>query len=152
MKFLVLNVESCTECPHAGCDALRRSFVPSTRKQEGHRLPLKCDHGHETNYPQGAITNGKTCLSIYGHLLGKESRGKDIPKYRRIPGPEAELSLLAAKLTRDEMVKEGKELPDIVVLRADTTCRFGAVNYIINACQEQGYRKFALKTMRKSIN
>ena len=50
---------------------------------------------------------------------------------------------------RDEIVKEGKELPDIVVIRADTTCRFGAVNYIITECQEQGYRKFALKTMHK---
>ena len=68
-------------------------------------------------------------------------------QYRRVPEAEAELSLLAAGLTRDEVVHEGKELPDIVVIRADTACRFGAVNYIITKCQEQGYRKFALKTM-----
>ena len=31
---------------------------------------------------------------------------------------------MAAKMTRDEMVKEGKELPDTVVIRADSRCPF----------------------------
>ena len=39
-----------------------------------------------------------------------------------------------------------------MVIRADTNCRFGAVNYIVNQCQEQGYRKFALKTAHKEKN
>ena len=44
------------------------------------------------------------------------------------------------------MIREGKELPDVVVIRADSGCRFGAVNYVVTKCQEQGYRTFALKT------
>jgi len=53
---------------------------------------------------------------------------------------------MAEKMTREEMIKEGKELPDTVVIRADSGCRFGAVNFIIMECQKQGYRTFALKT------
>ncbi len=147
LKFLVLNVQICTKCPHSGCDAyatLSRIVDEESKKVTGYKL--KCERGHEELWPQGAITNGKTCLSIYGRLLCKEPRGKEIPSIDEYLRAEAESSLLAAGLTRDEVVHEGKELPDIVVIRADTTCRFGAVNYVITKCQEQGYRKFALKT------
>ena len=76
--------------------------------------------------PQGAITNGKTCLSVYGHLLCKESRGKDMPSIEDYLRSEADLSLMAAHppMTRDEMIKEGKELPDTVVIRADSDLPF----------------------------
>jgi biopolymer transport protein ExbD len=149
IKFLVLNVQICTKCPHEGCDAyatLARVTDDDTKRVIGYRL--KCERGHEEKWPQGAITNGRTCLSVYGRLLCKEARGKDVPSIVEYLKSEAELSRLAANLTIDQIVKEGKELPDIVVIRADTTCRFGAVNYIITQCQEQGYRKFALKTLR----
>ncbi len=146
MKLLVLNVNICTPCPVSGCDALAtlQRVVDDDKKVAGYKLV--CEHGHETAWPQGAITNGKTCLNVYRRLLTKESRGKDIPSIEDYLKQEAEISLLAAGLTRDNVVKEGKELPDVVVIRADTTCRFGAVNYVIMQCQEQGYRKFALKT------
>ena len=47
---------------------------------------------------------------------------------------------------------QGKELEDIIVIRADSTCPFGAVNYIITECQKKGYRKFALKTALANPN
>ncbi len=149
VKMLVLNVEICTKCPHPGCDAmatLRPAIDDATGKQTGYKLV--CEHGHETAYPQSAIANGKTCLSVYGHLLCKESRGKDLPSIEDYLRQESDLSLMAAipPMTRDDMIKEGKELPDTVVIRADSSCRFGAVNYVITECQKQGYRKFALKT------
>ena len=156
MKFLVLNVQICTKCPHSGCDALatlQRVVDEDTKRVKSYQLV--CENGHETDLgPQGAITNGKTCLSVYRRLLTKESRGKDTPGIIEYLKQEAELSMMAATppLTRDEIVKEGKELPDIVVIRADMACRFGAVNYIITQCQEQGYRKFALKTMHNDKN
>ena len=149
VKLLVLNVQICTPCPHAGCDALATLHPvinDDTRKVTGYELV--CEHGHRTPYPQGAITNGRTCLSVYGRLLCKESRGKDLPSIDEYLRSEAELSMMSATppLTRDEIIKDGKPLPDTVVIRADSGCRFGAVNYVITACQQQGYRKFALKT------
>ena len=149
VKLLVLNVQICTKCPHPGCDAiatLHRVVDEDTRKVTG--LPVGLRAGHSTPSPQGAITNGRTCLSVYGRLLCKESRGKDLPSIEEYLRSEADSSLLAANppMTRDEMVKEGKNSPDTVVIRADSGCRFGAVNYVITECQEQGYRKFALKT------
>ncbi len=153
MKFLVLNVELATKCPVSGCEALttlHRVTDEVTKKVKGYELV--CERGHRTAWPQGAITNGKTCLSVYGRLIAKEDRGKDTPSIVEYLRSEAQLSMMAANppLTRDEIVKEGKELPDIVIIRADTTCRFGAVNYIITECQNLGYRKFALKTMHGS--
>jgi len=149
LKFLVLNVQICTKCPHAGCEAmatLRRDMEEGTKRVLSYHLV--CENGHETVEPQGAINKGKTCLSVYRRLLTKQSRG-DTPSIVEYLTQEADLSMKAAKvpLTRDEIVKEGKELDDIVVIRADTTCPFGAVNYIITECQQRGYRKFALKTM-----
>jgi len=147
MKLLVLNVQICTRCPQCDAMATLRPIVDEdTRKVTGHKLV--CERGHETPWPKGAISNGKTCLSVYGHLLCKQSRGKDLPSIQEYLRSEADLSLMAANppMTRDEMIKEGKELDDTVVIRADSGCRFGAVNYVIKECQDQGYRKFALKT------
>ena len=159
VKLLVLNVQICTPCPHAGCDALatlRPVVNDDTRKVTGYRLVCERGHGLGPNdpvyplsaFPQGTIPNGKTCLSVYGRLLCKESRGKDLPSIEEYLRSEADLSMMSATppLTRDQVVQEGKELPDTVVIRADSGCRFGAVNYVITACQNQGYCKFALKT------
>ena len=70
------------QCPHRGCDAyatLRPVIDEDTKKVKGYKLV--CERGHETAHPQGAITNGKTCLSVYGRLLCKESRGKDTSQH-----------------------------------------------------------------------
>jgi biopolymer transport protein ExbD len=147
MKLLVLNVNICTKCPHAGCDAMAtlRPNVDEDKKVKGYSLV--CEHGHETPEPRDfAINNGRTCLSVYGRLLCKENRGKDLPSIEEYLRSEADMSLLGEKFTREEMIREGKELPDVVVIRADSGCRFGAVNYVVTKCQEQGYRTFALKT------
>ena len=42
--------------------------------------------------------------------------------------------------------EEPEELPTTVVLRADQSTPFSIVNRVITSCQENGYRKFALKT------
>jgi len=149
IKLLVLNVQICTKCPHSGCDALAtlRRITDDAKKVTGYNLV--CERGHEEKWPQGAITNGKTCLTVYGRLLCKESRGKDFPGIEEYLQSEAELSMRAADppiKNRDEIVHEGRELDDTVVIRADSGCRFGAVNFVITECQKQGYRRFALKT------
>jgi biopolymer transport protein ExbD len=59
-------------------------------------------------------------------------------------------SLQADGLTLEEIHTGGKELPDIVAIRADVDIPFGVVNAVIHACQEGGYRQFAFKT-KKSL-
>jgi biopolymer transport protein ExbD len=147
LKILVLNVQVATKCPHAGCDAYATLEREKTEEGKLTGYHLKCERGHIEKCSPNAIANGRTCLSIYGQLLFKVSHGKEMSIDQYL-GQEAEVSLLAAGLTRDDIVKEGKELPDVIVIRADTTCRFGAVDYIIKRCQEQGYRTFALRTTR----
>jgi biopolymer transport protein ExbD len=149
LKMVVLNVQICTKCPVNGCEGyatLVREMDSTGKKVVGYHLA--CENGHTTNWPQGAITNGKTCLSVYRRLLCKEAR-KDTPSIEDYLRQEAEISMMAANppLTRDDVVKGDKELADYVVIRADATCRYGAVDYIITKCQEQGFRKFALKTV-----
>jgi biopolymer transport protein ExbD len=61
---------------------------------------------------------------------------------------EAQASLMSARLTRDDL-KEGKELPTRVVIRADKRAPFKVVNEVIVACQDNGYRKFAFKALEK---
>jgi biopolymer transport protein ExbD len=148
-KILVLNVQIATKCPQ--CDALAtlaRLTDDSTIPPKVTGYVLRCERGHETPYPQDAISNGKTALTIYGRLLTKQRRDNDHPSISEYLEQEREQSRMAAKppLTVDEIVKEGKELADIVAIRADTTCPSGAVFYVVNECQRQGYRKFALKT------
>jgi len=148
IKLLVLNVQVVTKCPHPGCDAYA---TLQRKKDDSGKLvgyQLKCERGHLTDFPQGAITNGKTALTIYGRLLTKESRDRDHPSITGYLAQEAEVSMRAMvpPLTRDDIENKGKEMDDTIVIRADSTCPFGAVNYIITECQKQGYRKFALKT------
>jgi biopolymer transport protein ExbD len=59
---------------------------------------------------------------------------------------ESEVELLANKMTKDDIHEGGKELPTLIILRADETTPFHVVNHVITCCQENGYRKFALKT------
>lgn len=45
--------------------------------------------------------------------------------------------------------QEGSELPTTVVVRADKVTPFKLLNDIIETCQKNGYRKFALKAVNK---
>jgi biopolymer transport protein ExbD len=82
---------------------------------------------------------GKPALSLYGRLLTGEQIKSHI-------AAEAEASRLAAKLTMEDIFQGDKKLPDTVVIRAGRECPFGNINDIITWCQEQGYRRFALRS------
>ena len=66
---------------------------------------------------------------------------KDIESY--IAG-EAQASLIAARRTSPDL-KDGDELPTSVVIRADKATPFKLLNRVIKTCQDNGFRKFALK-------
>jgi len=60
---------------------------------------------------------------------------------------EAQASRLAAK--RKGGWQDGDDLPTTVVIRADRSTPFRMLNRVIRACQDNGFRKFALKAMSK---
>jgi biopolymer transport protein ExbD len=148
LNLIVLNVQIVGKCPQ--CDA----YATLQRKLDDSIPPkvtgyvLRCENGHETAADADALKNGKTALNVMGKLYTKTRRDDDHPSIADYIIAERELSRMAANppLTEDDITKDGKELPDTVVIRADSNCPGGAVFYIITECQKQGYRKFALKT------
>ena len=72
---------------------------------------------------------------------------KDIESY--IAG-EAQATLLWARRTNLDL-KFGDELPSMVVIRADEATPFKLLNRVIKACQDNGYRRFALMAINKRL-
>ena len=62
---------------------------------------------------------------------------------------EAQSSILSANREGAEK-KLGDELDSIVVIRADKATPFKLLNRLIKACQDNGFRNFALKALNKA--
>ena len=99
-------------------------------------------------------TKGQTSLLILNVGWHKESQSWELLVYGR-PQPiaqyiarEAHVELMAARMTADDLAA-GKELPTTVVIRADRAmpCRF--FYRVLQECQKNGFRRFALKAMSK---
>jgi biopolymer transport protein ExbD len=92
-------------------------------------------------------------VSTEGHVgvvvLNIDKRGNvrttgpitDIDRYMR---SEAVARMLSARMTAADL-EAGKEIPTTVVIRADRAASFRMVNRVIKACQDNGFRSFALK-------
>ncbi len=80
-------------------------------------------------------------LRVYGQMV------QDVANYIK---NEAQASLLVARRA-NQQIKFGDELPSTVVIRADKGTPFAMLNQIIETCQNNGYRKFALKAMNKEL-
>jgi biopolymer transport protein ExbD len=78
-------------------------------------------------------------LKIYGRPID------DTAAYIRT---EAMANMLASRLTSQD-IAAGKELPTTVVIRADRATPFRMINRVIKACQENGFRSFALKAVER---
>ena len=79
-------------------------------------------------------------LRVYGQLV------PDIDVYI---ANEAQASQLAARRENPQF-KPGDELPSTIVIRADKSTPFAMVNKVVTTCQNNGYRRFALKAMNKT--
>lgn len=77
-------------------------------------------------------------LKIYGKAMPIEGYIKN----------EAQVSLMSARMKNPEL-QPGDELPTTVVVRADKSTPFGLLNRVIKACQDNGFRQFALKAMNR---
>jgi biopolymer transport protein ExbD len=78
-------------------------------------------------------------LRIYGRVI------KDIESY---VAKEAAASRIAARIESPDS-EAGQDLPTTIVIRADRATPFRMINRVIKACQDNGFRKFALKAMNK---
>lgn len=76
--------------------------------------------------------------------------GQQIPNVESYIASEAQASALVARRT-DTQFKPGDDLPSTVVIRADQGTPFSMLNHIVQICQNNGYRKFALKAMNKEL-
>ncbi len=84
------------------------------------------------------IDNAGT-LKVYGRPI------QDIDAYIH---NEAIVNMLNNHLTAED-ISRGKELPTTVVIRADRATPFKMIHRVIKACQNNGFRNFALKAMEK---
>ena len=82
----------------------------------------------------------KGTLRVYG------IEKPDIEKYIK---DEAKSSVIKANEAGGKKVL-GDELDSIVVVRADQATPFKMLNRVIKACQDNGFRNFALKAMDKA--
>ncbi len=78
-------------------------------------------------------------LKVYGRPV------KNIEGYIR---NEAQACMLQNRLTQAD-IKTGEDLPTTIVIRADRSTPFRMINRVIKACQDNGFRSFALKAMDK---
>jgi biopolymer transport protein ExbD len=78
-------------------------------------------------------------LKIYG------TPKPDIERYIR---GEAADRMKAAGLKQED-IEAGEELKTTIVIRADRATPFGKLNKVIKACQDNGFRQFALKAIKK---
>jgi biopolymer transport protein ExbD len=79
------------------------------------------------------------------NVYGVKKREKEVESY--IAG-EAQASLISARREKPDM-KYGDELPTRVVIRADESIRFSLLNRVLRACQDSGFRNFALRAMNR---
>jgi biopolymer transport protein ExbD len=75
-------------------------------------------------------------LKVYGHAV------QNIENFIL---NEAQACMLGNRITSEDL-EEGKELPTTIVIRADRATSFKMLNRVIRACQDNGFRSFALKT------
>ncbi len=78
-------------------------------------------------------------LKVYGRAI------QNIDAYVR---NEALAAMMSHRLTPDDLAA-GEELPTTVVIRADRATPFRKINRVIRACQDNGFRNFALKAVNK---
>ena len=81
----------------------------------------------------------KGTLNIYGIP-------RDIAAYIKA---EAKASFESAK-RKDSTFDKKDDLPTTIVVRADKQTPFSLLNVVIKTCQDNGFRKFALKAMDKA--
>ena len=101
----------------------------------GSAMPVSTD-GNEDLLIMNLAPDGN--LTVYGQEV-------ELEHYIAV---EAEASRSAEKRRTGKDVPPGADLPTIIVIRSDESAQFKALYKVIKACQDRGFRNFALKAKR----
>jgi biopolymer transport protein ExbD len=96
----------------------------------------------ETNGQQGLLVlniDRQGELKIYGRMI------QDVESFI---SKEASARRMGARIQSGDN-EAVQDLPTTVVIRADRATSFKMLNRVIKACQDNGFRKFALKALEK---
>jgi biopolymer transport protein ExbD len=75
--------------------------------------------------------------------------GQEVRDVSAFIAREAESSLQIARRANSSL-KQGDDLPSLVVIRADRFTPFGRLNRVVRACQENGFRQFSLRALNRN--
>ena len=78
-------------------------------------------------------------------------RGEDVADAAKFIANEAMMSLFAARRHNPEL-KEGDELPSVVLIRADRQTPFRHLYAVIVGCQQHGFRNFSLRALNRKAS
>jgi biopolymer transport protein ExbD len=95
-------------------------------------------------------THGQRGLLVLNidHTGNLKSYGRVIKDIEGYIAKEANATRIAADIgSADEAARQ--DLPTMIVIRADRVTPFKMLNRVIKACQDNGFRKFALKAVNK---
>lgn len=93
-------------------------------------------------------TEGEDLLILNIDSVGKLNVYGVTQNIERYIKAEAKASRLTAKRLNPSF-KADDDLPTTIVVRADKQTPFNLLNVVIKTCQDNGFRKFALKAMNK---
>ncbi len=87
-------------------------------------------------------------------VLNVNTKG-ELMVYGGVRNPDTWLATEATATRRHlelqgKRIKQGEELPTLVVVRADFKTPFDLLNKVLTECQKQGFRKFALRAMNRA--
>jgi len=95
-------------------------------------------------------THGQRGLLVLNidHMGNLKNYGGVVQNVELYIAREAYASRLAAHIESDDK-EAAQDLPTTIVIRADQATPFKMLNRVIKACQDNGFRKFALKAVNK---
>jgi len=74
--------------------------------------------------------------------------GRVVPDIERYIQSEAVRSMMSAGMTTADLAAD-RDLPTTVVIRADRATPFKKLDRVLRACQDNGFRQFALKALER---
>jgi len=95
-------------------------------------------------------TNGNEEMLVLN--ITKEGKLKmqgSVYDFERVLNKEAKLALSKVKQKNPKFDPQNDDLPTTVVVRADKEIPFRLLKFVLDKCQEKGYRKFSLKAMNQ---
>jgi biopolymer transport protein ExbD len=137
---LIFNCKNAEMASGVDLPVIGSARAPGRANENDRVIVFNCKfEDAKPNQPESAKNARQPQIWVAGTVYSEE-------KLADLVAAEQKRSLEVGGLTLDDIHTGGKELPDVIAVRADVDIPFGIVNKVINACQIGGYRQFAFKT------